>query len=37
MSAFPKSGGAHIAQVALQLATTQAEMVFRNPEKIEQG
>jgi hypothetical protein len=25
------------AQVALQLATTQPELVFRNPEKIEQG
>jgi hypothetical protein len=37
MTAFPKSGGAHIAQVALQLATTQPELVFRNPEKIEQG
>jgi hypothetical protein len=37
MSAFPKSGGAQIAQVALQLATTQPELVFRNPEKIAQG
>jgi hypothetical protein len=35
--AFPKSAGAQIAQVALQLATTQPELVFRNPEKIEQG
>jgi hypothetical protein len=37
MTAFPKSGAAQIAQVALQLATTQPELVFRNPEKIEQG
>jgi hypothetical protein len=37
MTAFPKSNAAQIAQVALQLATTQPELVFRNPEKIEQG
>ena len=37
MTAFPKSGAAQIAQVALQLATTQPQLVFRNPEKIEQG
>jgi hypothetical protein len=37
MTAFPKSGAAQIAQIALQLATTQPELVFRNPEKIEQG
>jgi hypothetical protein len=37
MSAFPKSGAAQIAQVALQLAATQPELVFRNPEKLEQG
>jgi hypothetical protein len=37
MSSFPKSGAAQIAQVALELATTQPELVFRNPEKIEQG
>jgi hypothetical protein len=37
MTAFPKSGAAQIAQVVLQLATTQPELVFRNPEKIEQG
>ena len=37
MTAFPKSGAAQIAQVALQLATTQPELVFRNPEKVEQG
>jgi hypothetical protein len=37
MSTFPKSGAAQIAQVALRLATTQPELVFRNPDKIEQG
>jgi hypothetical protein len=37
MSTLPKSAAAQIAQVALQLATTQPELVFRNPEKIEQG
>jgi hypothetical protein len=37
MTAFPKSAAAQIAQLALQLATTQPELVFRNPEKIEQG
>ena len=36
-AAFPKSEAAHVAQVALQLATTAPELVFRNPEKIEQG
>jgi hypothetical protein len=37
MSAFPKSHAAQIAQAAVELATTQPELVFRNPEKIEQG
>jgi hypothetical protein len=37
MSSYPKSGAAQIAQVALKLATRQPELVFRNPEKIEQG
>jgi hypothetical protein len=37
MSAYRKSGAAHVAQVALELATTQPELVFRNPEKVEQG
>jgi hypothetical protein len=37
MSAFPKSHAAQIAQAALELATTQPELVFRNPEKIEQA
>jgi len=37
MAAFPKSAAAQIARVALRLSTTQPELVFRNPEKIEQG
>jgi hypothetical protein len=37
ISAFPKSGAAQIAQAALRLGTTRPELVFRNPEKIEQG
>ena len=37
MTAFRKSDAAQVAQVALQLATTEPELVFRNPEKIEQG
>ena len=37
MSSYRKSGAAQIAQVALELATKQPELVFRNPEKIEQG
>jgi hypothetical protein len=37
MSAYRKSGAAHLAQVALELATKQPELVYRNPEKIEQG
>jgi hypothetical protein len=37
MAVFPKSGAAEIAQVALELATRQPELVFRNPEKVEQG
>jgi hypothetical protein len=37
MSTYPKSGAAQIAQVALRLATTQPELVFRNPDKIGQG
>jgi hypothetical protein len=37
MSVYPKSGAAQIAQVALQLAVTQPQLVFRNPDKIEQG
>lgn len=37
MSAYRKSDAAHLAQVALELATKQPELVYRNPEKIEQG
>jgi hypothetical protein len=37
MSSYAKSGAAPIAQAALQAATRQPELVFRNPEKIEQG
>jgi hypothetical protein len=37
MSGYPKSGAAQIARVALELATKQPELVFRNPEKVEQG
>jgi hypothetical protein len=37
MSAYPKAAAAEIAQVALRLATTKPELVFRNPDKIEQG
>ena len=37
MSPYPKSSAAPIAQAALEAATRQPELVFRNPEKIEQG
>jgi hypothetical protein len=37
MSSYAKSGGAEIAQAALEAATRRPELVFRNPEKIEQG
>jgi len=37
MPGYPKSSAAQIAQVALELAMTQPELVFRHPEKIEQG
>ena len=37
VAAYPKSGAAQIAQIALELATNQPHLVFRNPEKIEQG
>ena len=36
-AAYRKSDAAHIAQAALELATKQPELVYRNPEKIEQG
>ncbi|MET8699176.1 hypothetical protein ABZW10_09945 [Kitasatospora sp. NPDC004723] len=37
MSHYPKSSATEIARAALQLATSHPELVFRNPEKIEQG
>lgn len=37
MAYYPKSSRPQIAQAALQLATTQPELVFNNPQKIEQG
>jgi hypothetical protein len=36
-SVYDKSGAAHIAQVALELATRLPELVYRNPRNIEQG
>ena len=37
MSAYRKSDAAQIAQAALVVATKQPELVYRNPEKIEQA
>ncbi|MFI1523255.1 hypothetical protein [Kitasatospora cineracea] len=37
MEYYPKSSATEIAQAAVQLAASQPELVFRNPEKIEQG
>ncbi|MGI5518848.1 hypothetical protein [Streptomyces sp. CA-106131] len=37
MSSYPKSSATEIAQVALQLATSRPELVFRNPQKVDQG
>ncbi|MBT2402790.1 MULTISPECIES: hypothetical protein [unclassified Streptomyces] len=37
MSSYPRSSATEIARAALELATSQPELVFRNPEKIEQG
>ncbi|MEU6325425.1 hypothetical protein [Streptomyces sp. NPDC047009] len=37
MSSYPKSSATEIAQAALQLATSRPELVFRNPQKVEQG
>jgi hypothetical protein len=37
MSSYRKSGAAQIAQVALEAAARRPELVFRNPEKVEQG
>ncbi|MGW4515111.1 hypothetical protein ACWEO4_24595 [Streptomyces sp. NPDC004393] len=37
MLSYPKSSATEIAQAALQLATSRPELVFRNPQKVEQG
>ncbi|MET8539848.1 hypothetical protein ABZW03_04200 [Kitasatospora sp. NPDC004799] len=37
MSSYPRSSATEIARAALQLAADHPELVFRNPEKIEQG
>jgi hypothetical protein len=37
MSTYAKSSAAHLARVAMESATKRPELVFRNPEKIEQG
>ncbi|MGI5144309.1 hypothetical protein [Streptomyces sp. CA-106110] len=37
MSSYPKSSATEIAQAALQLATSRPELVFRNPQKVDQG
>jgi hypothetical protein len=37
MSSYPKSGAGYIAKIALELATKRPGLVFRNPDKVEQG
>jgi hypothetical protein len=37
MSPYPKSAAVQIAQAAIEAATRRPELVFRNPEKVEQG
>ncbi|MEU6655166.1 hypothetical protein ABZ904_38640 [Streptomyces sp. NPDC046900] len=37
MSSYPKSSATEIAQAALQLATSRPELVFHNPQKVDQG
>ena len=37
LAVYPKSSAAQIAHAALELATRQPELVYRNPERIEQG
>ncbi|MEU9076247.1 hypothetical protein [Kitasatospora sp. NPDC048538] len=37
ISSYPRSSSTEIARAALQLATSQPELGFRNPQKIEQG
>jgi hypothetical protein len=37
VAGYPKSSAAQIAEVALELATRRPELVYRNPERTEQG
>jgi hypothetical protein len=37
ISSYSKSAAGHVAEVALKLAANAPELVFRNPEKVEQG
>jgi hypothetical protein len=37
LAGYPASSGAQIAEAALELATRQPELVYRNPVRIEQG
>ena len=37
MSAYRKSGAVQVARAAMEAATRRPELVFRNPEKVEQG
>jgi hypothetical protein len=37
MSSYAKSGAVQVAQAAMEAATRRPELVFRNPEKVEQG
>ena len=37
MTTYRKSDAGYIAKVAMELATKRPELVFRNPEKVEQG
>lgn len=37
VAGYPRSSAAQIAEVALELATRRPELVYRNPERMEQG
>ncbi|BBA98649.1 hypothetical protein RVR_4917 [Actinacidiphila reveromycinica] len=37
MSSYPRAAAPEIAAAALELATSRPDLVFRNPEKVEQG
>ncbi|WUH92284.1 hypothetical protein OG900_20670 [Streptomyces sp. NBC_00433] len=37
MSSYPRTAASEIASAALDLATVRPDLVFRNPEKVEQG